>query len=593
MSVNSYKQDEQQRDVPKSVTLLRLYKYLFFYKKEIALVLMIMLVTVGIALVNPLIIERAVNVHVANGDVNGLIQLAVVAVVLNVIWLIGVKTRMVMMAKISNKIVLQIREELYIHIQTLGLRFFDSRPTGKILARVIGDVNSLKDMMSSSVTTLIPDAVTVIAVITIMVVKNAWLAMAAIATLPILGLGMYFVMIRGHKRWKAVRQKTSNINAYVHENFSGIKVVQSFSAEKESAAAFDTVLNEHQDAFIHAVRLSDAFGPVIDVTWGMGGFLLYYIGIQILGLGSTDVGTFLAFATYLSMFWSPIRNLASFYNQIVNNISSAERIFDILDTEPELKDKEDAYELPDIQGRVEFDHVTFAYPDEPDRDVIVDINFDIKPGETIALVGPTGAGKTTIINLISRFYDAKEGQIRIDGYPVEDVTIHSLRSQMGIMTQENFLFSGTVRENIGYGKLNAAQEEIEWAAKAVGAHDFIMKMEKGYDTEIQGSGSLSVGQRQLLAFARTLVSNPRILILDEATSSIDTHTERMVQRGIAAMLDGRTSFVIAHRLSTIKKADRIFVVDGKRILEEGAHQELLEKKGQYYNLYQAQFKNLQ
>ena len=381
------------------------------------------------------------------------------------------------------------------------------------------------------------------------------------------------------------------MNAFVHENFSGIRVVQSFGAEKESAIAFDKVLDEHVDAFTHAVRLADIFGPVIDVTWGMGGFLLYFIGIRILGMGSLEIGTFLAFATYLAMFWSPIRNLANLYNQMVNNISSAERIFDILDTEPELKDLDDAYEMPDIQGRVEFDHVTFAYPDEPDRDVIQDICFDIAPGETIALVGPTGAGKTTIINLISRFYDAKAGQIRIDGHPVQQVTLHSLRSQMGIMTQENFLFTGTIRDNICYGKLNATQEEMEWAAKAVGAHEFIMKMEKGYDTQVQGS-SLSVGQRQLIAFARTLVSKPRILILDEATSSIDTHTEQMVQRGIAAMLEGRTSFVIAHRLSTIKKADRIFVVDDKQILEAGTHTELLEKKGQYYKLYQAQFKNL-
>lgn len=591
MSVNSYKQDELQHDVPKRATLMRLYRYLFSYKKDVAVVLLIMSVTVGVNLLNPLIIERAVNVHVANGDVEGLLRLAAAALALNLVWLAGVKLRMLIMARVSNEIVLKIREELYRHIQTLGLRFFDSRPTGKILARVIGDVNSLKDMMSDSVTTLIPDAVMVIGVIAIMVVKSPMLSLSALATLPILGLGMYVVMIRGHKRWQVVRQKNSNINAYVHENFSGIRVVQSFSAETESAAAFDGVLAEHRLAFTRAVRLSDAFGPVIDVTWGLGGFLLYFIGIRILGMGSMDVGTFLAFATYLSMFWSPIRNLASLYNKIVNNISSAERIFDILDTAPELCDREDAYELPPIEGRVEFDHVTFAYPDEPERDVIVDISFDIKPGETIALVGPTGAGKTTIINLISRFYDAKAGQIRIDGHPVDAVTIDSLRSQMGIMTQENFLFSGTIRDNIRYGKLDATEEEIVWAAKAVGAHDFIMKTEKGYDTELTG-GSLSVGQRQLLAFARTLVSQPRILILDEATSSIDTHTELMVQRGIAALLAGRTSFVIAHRLSTIKKADRIFVVDHKSILEEGTHEELLAKRGQYYNLYQAQFKNL-
>lgn len=592
MSVNSYKQDEVQKAVKKSATLWRLYKYLFVYKKKIAVVLAIMAVTVVIALVNPLIIERAVNVHVANHDISGLLKLTIFALAINIIWLIGVKLRTIMMAKISNEIVLTIREELYTHIQTLGLRFFDGRPTGKILARVIGDVNSLKDMMSDSVTTLIPDALTVICVILIMIIKNPMLALSAIATLPILGFGMYLVMIRGHKRWQQVRQKNSNINAYVHENFSGIKVVQSFGAEGESEAAFETVLVEHQNAFIRACRLADGFGPVIDVTWGIGGFLLYYIGIQILDFGPTDVGTFLAFATYLNMFWSPIRNLANLYNKIVNNISSAERIFDILDTEPELKEKEDAVDLPEIQGEVKFDHVTFAYPDEPDRDIIRDICFTAKPGETIALVGPTGAGKTTIVNLVSRFYDVKSGHILIDGYDVNDITIHSLRSQMGIMTQENFLFSGTIRENLTYGKLNATDEEIIRATKAVGIHDFIMKQEKGYDTELNGSDSLSAGQRQLISFARTLISDPRILILDEATSSIDTHTELLVQKGIATLLQDRTSFVVAHRLSTIKKADHIFVVDNHQILERGTHEELLKQKGAYYELYNAQFQNL-
>lgn len=592
MSVNTFREDEFQRTVSKRETLTRLYKYLFAYKKKIAVVLCIMAVTIAIALLNPLIIEQAINVYVANKDIPGLLRLGAFALMLNVIWIIGVKTRMIMMAKISNEIVLNIREQLYTHIQTLGLQFFDGRPTGKILARIIGDVNSLKDMMSDSVTTLIPDMITVIAVLTIMLIKSPALAMSAIATMPILLLGMYLVMILGHGRWQTVRKKNSNINAFVHENFSGIKVVQSFCAEEESADTFDHILDEHENAFIRAVQLADAFGPTIDLTWGMGSFLLYYIGIQLLGMGDTQVGTFMAFGTYLSMFWSPIRNLASLYNKIVNNISGAERIFEILDTDPELADKEGAYELPQIEGCVEFDHVTFAYPDEPERDVIKDISFDIKPGETIALVGPTGAGKTTIINLVSRFYDVKAGEIRIDGHPIQDVTIESLRSQMGIMTQENYMFTGTIADNIRYGKLDATDEEVIWAAKTVGAHDFIMKTEKGYDTPIQSGSGLSVGQRQLVAFARTLIAKPRILILDEATSSIDTHSEIMVQNGIEALLSGRTSFVIAHRLSTIRKADRIFVVDGQRILEAGTHKELLEKRGAYYNLYCAQFKDV-
>ena len=290
------------------------------------------------------------------------------------------------------------------------------------------------------------------------------------------------------------------------------------------------------------------------------------------------------------MFWSPIRNLASFYNKLTTNLSAAERVFDILDTPAEITDREGAGILPPLTGKVEFRHVSFAYEDEPERLILKDVNVTVNPGETIALVGPTGAGKTTIVNLIGRFYEVTDGEILLDGTSVREVTLESLRSQMGIMTQDNFLFSGTIRDNIRYGRLDATDEEIEAAAKAVNAHEFIMGLENGYETEISERGSrLSIGQRQLLAFARTMVSNPRILILDEATSSIDTHTERLVQQGIEHLLAGRTSFVVAHRLSTIRKADRIFVIDQGNILEQGNHRELMEKKGAYYQLYQSQF----
>ncbi|MCD7737792.1 MAG: ABC transporter ATP-binding protein/permease [Lachnospiraceae bacterium] len=587
MAVNTYKQNEQLQAAKKSATLVRMFSRLLDYKKEVAGVLLLLLVTVSVTLVNPLIIERAVNVEVPEKNVRGLIGLAVFAVVINVIWLVGTRVYKIIMARISNRIVLDIREEMYAHIQTLGLCFFDSRATGKVLSRIIGDVDSLKDVLSSSVTTLIPSFFTIIAVSVIMLVKSPALALAAFATLPFLAAGVFVTMIVGHRRWQEEKQKKSNINAYVHENFSGIRIIQSFNAEEESRETFRRVVEEHRRAWIGAVFVMDGVSPIIDVTWAVGSFLLYYIAVSALGMGETQVGTILAFSTYLSMFWSPIRNLASLYNQIVNNLAGAERIFEIMDQEPEIRDSEGAYELPPIEGRVVFDHVDFAYPDDPGTPVLTDLSFDIAPGSTIALVGPTGAGKTTITNLIARFYDVTGGEICIDSHPVSAVTVKSLRSQMGIMTQENFLFSDTVRENIRYGKLDATEEEIVAAAKAVGAHEFIMKMEKGYDTKLDGTASLSVGQRQLIAFARTLLSEPRILILDEATSSIDTHTELMVQRGIAALLKGRTSFVVAHRLSTIKKADQIFVIDEQGIQERGTHEELLRKKGEYYKLYQA------
>lgn len=497
---------------------------------------------------------------------------------------------MYIMSKVSNQVLVNIREELYDHIQTLSFHFFDSRPTGKILARIIGDVNSLKEVLSDSVTQLIPDFLTVISVAAIMLIKNYKLAMAALLTLPILIGGMIFIQMKAHPLWQSFRKKSSNLNAFIHEDVSGIRIVQSFAASKETNEEFDQLVEEQKNSFIHAITYADGFGPVVEITWGLGGFLLYFIGIKIVGVDEIGIGTFLAFSTYIAMFWSPIRNLANSYNKLTTNISAAERVFEILDTKPDITDAALVSELPNVEGRVEFSHVSFAYSDEPGRMVLEDVNFQIEPGETIALVGPTGAGKTTIVNLISRFYNVTSGDIYIDGHNLNDVSIQSLRKQMGVMTQDNFLFSGTIRDNIRYGKLNASDEAVEAAAKAVNAHEFIEKLEHGYDTEISERGArLSVGQRQLLAFARTMVSKPGILILDEATSSIDTHTELLVQKGIEELLKGRTSFVIAHRLSTIRKASRIFVIDQGNIMEAGTHLELMEKKGAYYELYQSQF----
>lgn len=368
---------------------------------------------------------------------------------------------------------------------------------------------------------------------------------------------------------------------------AGIRVIQSFAAEKETEDTFDGLIDEHRKAFLSAVRLSDGFGSIIDISWGIGTLCMYFVGIVILGVDKVSIGTFVAFSSYMGMFWSPMFNLSNFYNQVVTNIAGAERVFEILDTPSKIVDVDGVTDIPEIKGNVKFDNVSFSY--EEGVKVLDNVSFDIKPGETIALVGATGAGKSTIVNLISRFYDVQEGKVSVDGYDITKVSIESLRSQMGIMTQDNFLFTGTIKENIRYGKLDATDDEIIAAAKAVKAHDFIMKLENGYDTVLaERGGNLSIGQKQLLAFARTMVCNPRILILDEATSSIDTNTERLVQHGIEELLKGRTSFVIAHRLSTIQKADRIFVVEDGCIVEEGNVKELLDKHGAYYRLHMAQ-----
>ncbi len=590
MARNATKQDEQISNKTKRETLFRLFRYLFGYKKTIAVVILLMAASTTIILMNPIILERAIDVHIANRDKEGLLKLGSIGIALNILLIVLIKLRMYLMAKVSNDVLVKIRKELYEHIQTLGFQFFDSRPTGKILARLMGDVNSLKDVLANSVTTLIPDAITLIAVVIIMIAKNGKLGLASMSAMPLMAIGVWYVQSKSHKRWQIFRKKNSNLNAFLHEDVAGIRVIQSFHAEEETEDTFDDLLKQHYDSFDMAVRYADAFGPVVDICWGIAGMMMYWVGVVLIGKGEVQVGALISFGSYIAMFWQPLMNLSNFYNQLVTNITGAERIFEILDTEAEITDAADAIELPKIKGEVTFSHVSFHYDEDPD--VLSDVSFTVKPGETIALVGPTGAGKSTIVNLLSRFYDVQKGEVRIDGYDIKTVSVASLREQMGVMTQENFLFSGTVRDNIRYGKLDATDEEIEAAAKAVNAHEFIMKMEDGYDTKIKERGAgLSIGQRQLLAFARTMVSAPRILILDEATSSIDTHTELLVQQGIETLLKGRTSFVVAHRLSTIQKADRIFVVDRGGIVESGSPAELMAKKGEYYKLYMAQFEN--
>ena len=566
----------------------RLFKYLLNYKGKIAGVFACMAVGTTVDLINPLLCERAIDRYIMKAQIPGLVRIIILSAVINILAVLAMKIRMILMAKTSNKVIQNLRQELYNHIQSLDLAFFDSRPSGKILARIIGDTNSLKDIIENAVTTLIPNMVTVVAVMVIMFVKNWRLTLASLCTLPLLIGGVILISSMAEKHWKAKRQKSSNMNAFINEDLSGIKVIQSFRAEDETDKTFQQLVWADRSEFIKAVRWCDAFGSWIDICWGVGTLMMYYVGVKVLGIENVSIGTYIAFGTYIGMFWQPIMNLSNFYNQFVNAASGAERIFEIIDTKAAVKSAVDAPKMPLIKGNVQFKNVTFGY--EENVKVLKNVDFDVKSGETIALVGPTGAGKSTVVNLVSRFYDVDDGCILIDGTDIRSVQLDSLRTQMGIMTQDNYIFSGTIRENIMYGKLDASEEEMIAASKAVHADDFIKNLKDGYDTKLTArGGELSNGQRQLVAFARTMLSNPKILILDEATSSIDTKTEILVQAGIASMLKGRTSFVIAHRLSTIQNADRIFVIDKGGILESGTPAELMEKKGAYYHLRQAQF----
>lgn len=391
MSFNSYKEDEQVSSVSKSATLLRLFSYLLTYKKEIVLVLLIMAFCVMVSLINPLLLEEAVDTYIAVGDMAGLIRLILFALVLNVLMVGGIKLRMYIMAKVCNSILVTIRQELYTHIQTLDLQFFDSRPTGKILARIIGDINSLKDVLNNFVTTLIPDFTTVVAVAVIMFVKNPVLAAASLCSLPLMMACIWLIQVYSHKKWQDFRRKSSNLNAFIHEDMSGMRIIQSFGAQEETISTFDELLAEHRGSFVRAVRLNDAMGSAIDFSWGIGIAALYFVGVRILGVGTVSIGTFIAFGSYIGMFWNPIMNLSNFYNQIITNIAAAERIFEIMDTEPAITDDTKVTEIPPIKGAVSFEHVSFSY--DGITKVLNDVSFSIKPGETIALVGPTAPEK--------------------------------------------------------------------------------------------------------------------------------------------------------------------------------------------------------
>ncbi len=592
MAKNMVKQDENIVSYSKKKLIRRLFTYMKPYKKEIIQTLLLTTLIVGVDLLNPYFMKLGLDYFIPDNDLKLLVIVGIMVIGANIISMFCYKNRISIMLTASNKILMTIRQDLYTHIQKLSFSFFDSRPAGKILARIIGDVNSLKDLFVNSVTQLIPNFIKMFAALIIMFVMEPKLTLISLVMLPLLIIGMIIVEVYGHKLWQEFRQKNSNLNAYTHENFSGIRVVQSFTAEERTLGNFVKLLREHKLSFVKAILLGNLFWPMVELSWGAGTVIVFAYGVHTLQTGGDiSIGTLVVFTAYISMFWHPVMQISNFYNTLITNMAGAERIFEILDVEPDIIDESDAKNMPDVKGNIKFDHVSFEY--DKDVPVLHDINLDIQTGETIALVGPTGAGKTTIVNLVSRFYDSTSGHVKVDGIDVKDVTIESLRSQMGIMTQDTFLFSGSIKDNIAYGKIGATDEEIIAAAKAVKAHDFVMRLEKGYDTDVNERGSrLSVGQRQLIAFARTMLSNPKILILDEATSSIDTQTEKLVQQGIQSLLSGRTSFVIAHRLSTIEKADRILVIDEGVIKEEGSHKQLLNRKGIYYNLFMAQVKSI-
>ena len=588
MEVNTYRKDEEKITEDKKNLLLRVLKYYGRYRGQIVLVILMVVFCSAVIAVIPRLAQHAVDVNVAQHDAGGLVFTMGLSVCLSLLtWLFYV-LREHILSSITNEIVYDIRKEVFDHLQSLSLYYFDSRPTGKILSRLVGDVSSLKEMLTKLISTLIPNVILLVGIITVMVVSNVRLALAVFVVVPFLVVSVYFVTVRGFRNWENYRQKTSNMNAYVHESFSGIRVIQAFNAEKESTEENNRVTREVEKAWVKAVGRADLLNIVVSWSQGLGYFVLFLAAVKWLNMGESSVGQLVAFSAYIVLFWQPIRALASMYNQLTNELTGAGRVFELLDTPPTLRQLPGAADLKVERGEVEFRNIGFAYPDEPETEILHNVSFTAKPGEMIALVGPTGAGKTTIVNLLVRFYDPVSGIVLIDGQDIAAVTLESLRKNIGVMTQEPFLFSGTLRENLSYGKPDATDREILNACERTGLSDFIRFLPDGLDSEVS-SDMMSQGQKQLIALARTLIADPAIIILDEATSAIDTATERKVQAGMAVLMKGRTSFVVAHRLSTIIMADRIMVIQDKGIAEQGTHAALLERNGLYAALYRAQF----
>ena len=587
MARNKYDIDEELQEGFNFSHLKRLTKYMKPYKNKITISVVLMLISSFVSLLGPYLIKIALDDIIPSGNLINLIILSLIYALSLILVSAFMKQRILTMGEVGQDILVDMRNDLFVNLQTLPFSYYDSRPHGKILVRVVNYINSLSDLLSNGFVNLIADTVTLLITIIFMFCLDYKLALISLIALPVLIAVMMSLKKAQRLANQKLSSKQSNMNAYVHESINGIKVTQSFSREEENMKMYEDVCKQYSESWIDSVKLNFLVWPSIDIISVASISLIYLFGILIFD-SSIKVGVLVAFIGYVWRFWAPITNIGNFYNTIINAMAYLERIFETMDEKPLIHDEPNAKILPSIEGHVEFKNVTFMY--EEDNPILKNIDMNINSGESIALVGPTGAGKSTIVSLISRFYDINEGEILIDGINIKDVTLKSLRQQMGIMLQDSFIFSGTIMDNIRYGKLDATDEEVIEAAKIVQAHEFIMEFENGYYTEVNERGSrLSVGQRQLISFARALLANPRILILDEATSSIDTQTELLLQKGLDELLKGRTSFIIAHRLSTIKNSSRIMYIDDGRIVECGTHDELMSLKGHYYNLYQSQY----
>lgn len=592
MARNKYDVDETIKEKFNFGQVKRLGKYVKPHAGRMTAAFVIRALASAGTLLIPKFLQIIIDTYIPMGEegIPGITRLSLIAtgILLYVAIAICIKTKLMMTA--GQSIIADLREDLFIKLQQLPFDYYDSRPHGKIQVRLVNYINNLSDLLSNGIVNTIIDLVVLVVIVIFMFAADVRLTCVCLCGIPLLAAVVALVKKGQRLAWQNASSKQSNLNAYISESINGIRVVQSFTREEKNLGIFNKLSGTYRTAWLNAIKYNLILPPTVDFVSIVTTCAVYVLCVSWLsnGAGGITVGTVVLFTSYISRFWTPITNVGSFYNSVMTASSYLELIFETMDEDVVVKDKPAAEEMPEIKGDVEFKNVHFSYEDG--IEILGGVNFKVKQGQTIAIVGPTGAGKTTIINLLSRFYNLDSGEILIDGTDISDVTIKSLRKQMGVMLQDSFIFNGSIMDNIRYGNMEASNEDVVRAAKIVCAHDFIMKMEDGYHTQVNERGSrLSMGQRQLISFARALLANPKILILDEATSSIDTETEIALQKGLNELLKGRTSFIIAHRLSTIKNADSIYYVDEGQIVERGNHEELMEKKGYYYQLYMSQY----
>lgn len=593
MARNKYDVDEVLEDKFDLNQLKRLLAYLIPYRKRFVSVGFMMLSASAFTMLIPQFFQKVMDVCIPNKDMKGIAFYSFLTLLAAFYSAFSLRYKIKYTNQIGQQIIHDMRYDIFEHLQELPFSYYDDRPHGKIQVRVVNYVNSISDLLSNGILNTITDLCNLVFIIVFMLILNVRLTLVCLCGLPVLAIVIVVIKKKQRTAWQVQSNKQSNLNAYIAESINGIRVTQSFVREDVNSGIFNNLSGSYRKSWMRAVMFNFTMGPSIDIISIITTAAIYVLGVSWMINGETGitVGVLVAFTAYIGRFWAPINTLAGFYNSLLTAISYLERIFETIDEPVVVKDRKDAVEMPPIHGDVAFDHVTFSY--EPGVPILKDVSFHANQGQSFAVVGPTGAGKTTLVNLLSRFYNVDSGRILIDGVDIAGVTIRSLRKQMGVMMQDSFIFSGTIMDNIRYGNFSATDEEVIRAAKTVCAHDFIMEMENDYQTQVNERGSrLSAGQRQLISFARALLADPKILILDEATSSIDTETEIILQKGLNELLKGRTSFIIAHRLSTIKNSSCIMYVDKGTILEKGTHDELMAQKGEYYKLYMSQYASL-